>query len=229
MPASRVARRRTQVYAQTLFEFASRAGTEAQALDALERLDATSDEVRSTVAVLCELGKMDVVDEVARRYERLERGDDALEEGEAAVIAKTLFAAAKAEGRIQRDLDGLRGLGSLTPEALEVLEALVANGDERLLPAIVEAYRSLADEQGATAPVEVTTAVPLDDELRSSIEAKMARELGRPVYLVEHVDPSIIGGVIIAVGEEARDASVRTQLDNVRQTLLSSSFGGDGK
>lgn len=229
MPTSRIARRKTQVYTQTLFEFASKSGAEAQALDALERLEATSDEVRSTVAVLCELGKTDILGEVERCYARLAGGDDALDEGEATVVAKTLFAAARAEGHVQRDLEGLRGLDVLPPEAVQLLEVLVENGDALLLPAIVEAYRTLVDERGATVPVEVTTAVPLDADLRASIEAKMARELGRSVYLVEHVDPSIVGGIIIAAGDEVRDASVRAQLDNVRQTLLNSSVGGDGK
>ena len=90
-------------------------------------------------------------------------------------------------------------------------------------------YKSVVDVKAATVPVEVTTAMPLDEELRASIIRKMTSELGKPVYLMEHVDPAIIGGLVLEVGDELRDASIRTQLENMRQTLTNPSVGGDGK
>ena len=230
MPTSRIIRRKTEIYATTLFEFASKAGTEAQALDALERLAGSVSEVRSTVLVLAELGKGSLLPEVAEAYGRIESGDTALEASEATTVAKTLDAAERNEHHAARVLQDLQVLARvMTPEVMQVLAVMGTGSDRRLLPQIVQKYADIVGERGKTVPVEVTTAMPLDDELRSSIERKMQAELKKPVYLVERVDPAIIGGLVLSVGDELRDASVRTQLENMRQILTDSSVGGDGK
>lgn len=230
MPASRIIRRKTEIYATTLFEFASKAGNEAQALDALKRFVGSVSEVRSTVLVLAELGKGDDLPVVAKAYERVEAGDTALEASDAATVAKTLDAAARNEhhsARVRDDLDSLASV--MTPEVMQLLGVIGTSSDRRLIPLVLAKYQDLVDERGATVPVDVTTAIPLDEGLRANVVAKMERELGKPVYLMEHVDPAIIGGLVLSVGDELRDASVRTQLENMRQTLLDSSVGGDGK
>ena len=73
----------------------------------------------------------------------------------------------------------------------------------------------------------VTTAVPMDDELRKAVSAKAEADLDAPVYLVERVDPSIIGGIMLEVRGKRYDASVRAQLSNIRKTLSSSFNGGE--
>ena len=57
MPANRIIRRKVEIYASTLFEFASKQGTEAQSLHALELVTQSVAEVRSSVLALCELHK----------------------------------------------------------------------------------------------------------------------------------------------------------------------------
>ena len=227
MPTSRLVRKKVQVYANTLFEFASKAGTEAQALDALERLVACSPEVRSTVLTLCELGRQSLLPEVTKGCARILAGDDALEPGDATVVAKTLVAAARSESRTERVVPGLSSLGVMTDEVVQMLAVMGTGSDARLLPSVLAAYNAIVGEQGSTVPVEVTTALPLDDTLRASIERKMHAELKKPVYLVEHVDPSIIGGLVLKVGDQRRDASVRAQLESMRQILTNPSVGGD--
>ena len=73
----------------------------------------------------------------------------------------------------------------------------------------------------------VTTAVPLDDDLREKVIAKAEKDLNAPVYLVERVDPSIIGGVVLEARGNRYDASVRAQLANIRKTLSSTFIGSD--
>jgi F-type H+-transporting ATPase subunit delta len=72
---------------------------------------------------------------------------------------------------------------------------------------------------------EVTTAVPLDEALRTSLKDKLTASLGRPVALRERVDPSIVGGVVIKVAGRVLDGSVATQLDSVRRALAADSGG----
>lgn len=230
MPASRIVRKKTQIYAQTLFEFASAAGTEAQAMEALGRFLSCVEEVRTTVLALCELGKPELVAELPALYGELADGKAVLPEGEAAQAARILHQAAVNEGHEQRVRRDMTALSSLTPEVAQLLGYIGTGADRRLIPGVVSAYEGLVYEKGATVPVAVTTAVPLDQGLRARIESKMTAELKRPVYLMETVDPSIIGGVVIAAGDDVRDASVRTQLEHARRVLTTSTvFGGDGK
>ena len=229
MPASRIVRHKVEIYATTLFEFASRVGTEAQALDALERFVESVSEVRSTVLVLAELGKGNLLPEVARDYEAsIESG--LFDATEAGLVAKTLDAAERNEHHEARVRDDLNKLAAtMTDEVMQLLGVIGTGSDRRLLPMVLAKYKSVVDVKAATVPVEVTTAMPLDEELRASIIRKMTSELGKPVYLMEHVDPAIIGGLVLEVGDELRDASIRTQLENMRQTLTNPSVGGDGK
>ena len=80
-----------------------------------------------------------------------------------------------------------------------------------------------------TVSVTVTTAVPMDDDLRAKVRAKAQKDLGLPVYLVERVDPSIIGGIMLEVRGKRYDAAVRAQLANIRKTLSASFIGGEEK
>ena len=73
----------------------------------------------------------------------------------------------------------------------------------------------------------MTTAVPMDDDLRAKVRAKAEKELNAPIYLVERVEPSIIGGIILEAYGKRFDASVKAQLANIRKTLTSTSIGSD--
>ena len=75
--------------------------------------------------------------------------------------------------------------------------------------------------------VEVTTAVPLDDDLRAKITAKLAADFGTDVVLDEHVDASILGGIIMSANGRRIDASVTSQLDHARNVLTQNTDGGE--
>jgi len=79
---------------------------------------------------------------------------------------------------------------------------------------------------GAVVSVTVTTAVEMDDGLRAKAREKVAELFGQDAEIVEVVDPKIIGGIILDGGVDRYDASVRTQLSVVRQSLSSSFMGG---
>ena len=79
----------------------------------------------------------------------------------------------------------------------------------------------ISPNTGAVVPVTVTTAVEMDDALRAKAIAKAQELFGSAVELVERVEPKIIGGIILEGAGERFDASVRTQLAAVRQSLSS--------
>lgn len=138
-----------------------------------------------------------------------------------------LLDAARTEGRSALDLQQLRHAVKFSPEIIETI-ALMDNANEGYL--IDQVYRDLKermDNGDLTISVDVTTAVPLGDELRAAVREKCEHDFNRPVYLVEHVEPKILGGIIIEARGHRRDASVRTHLANIRRSLSTSYVGGD--
>lgn len=99
--------------------------------------------------------------------------------------------------------------------------------DLNLVGDVARTYKEILDSEDKTVSVTVTTAVPLDDDLREKVIAKAEKDLNAPVYLVERVDPSIIGGVVLEARGNRYDASVRAQLANIRKTLSSTFIGSD--
>ena len=142
---------------------------------------------------------------------------------------RALLEAAHSEGRANADLVQWQHAKKFTPEVLETLAAMQREDDLGLLDQVAKRYKELLDAQDTTVSVTVTTAVPMDDSLRSKVRSKAEADLKSPVYLVERVDPAIIGGIMLEVRGKRYDASVRAQLANIRKTLSSTFIEGEEK
>ena len=141
--------------------------------------------------------------------------------------ARSLLDAARGEGRAPLDVQQLRHAVKFSPEVLEVLARMK---DERDLPLLEQVYgdlKTLLDSEDETVTVDVTTAVRMNAKLRQEVREKCEKDFGAPVFLVEHVEPKIMGGIILEAKGRRRDASIRAQLVNIRKTLSSSFMGGD--
>lgn len=143
--------------------------------------------------------------------------------------ARTLLEAAKAEGHVFRDLHDLEVIANASPEVLAVLSTVFERGQLDLLPQIASAYRMVTATDEDVVGVTVTTAVPLDDELRRTITEKCEADLKRKVFLIEKVDPSIIGGLILEARGQRRDVTVKTQLRAAREALGSTILNNGGE
>ena len=140
---------------------------------------------------------------------------------------RALMEAARSEGRANADLVQWQHARKFSPEVLETLAAMQREDDLDLVSQVAKQYQEYLDAEDKTVSVTVTTAVPLDDDLREKVRAKAEADLKAPVYLVERVDPSIIGGIMLEARGKRYDASVRAQLANIRKTLSSSFIGGE--
>lgn len=140
---------------------------------------------------------------------------------------RALMEAARSEGRANADLVQWQYARKFSPEVLETLAAMQREDDLDLVSQVAKQYKEYLDAEDKTVSVTVTTAVPLDDDLREKVRAKAEADLKAPVYLVERVDPSIIGGIMLEARGKRYDASVRAQLANIRKTLSSSFIGGE--
>ncbi len=140
---------------------------------------------------------------------------------------RALMEAARSEGRANADLVQWQHARKFSPEVLETLAAMQREDDLDLVAEVAKQYKEYLDAEDNTVSVTVTTSVPMDDKLRDQVRAKASADLNAPVYLVERVDPSIIGGIILEARGQRYDASVRAQLANIRKTLSSSFNGGE--
>lgn len=87
------------------------------------------------------------------------------------------------------------------------------------LPQIVEVFHELVLEDRGVVVADITTAVALDDREADRVRDRLAQMVGKEVQIRRHVDPEIIGGIVIHMGDTLIDGSVRTQLRQLRQRM----------
>ena len=80
-------------------------------------------------------------------------------------------------------------------------------------------FEALWREENRLLPVEVTSAVELDDEVARQIQERIERQTARTVELTRHVDDSILGGLVVRVSNMILDASIRNQLERLRRQV----------
>jgi F-type H+-transporting ATPase subunit delta len=108
------------------------------------------------------------------------------------------------------------GLDAITANFLGVL---ARNGRKRELRAIVRLFRRLAAEHRGEVTADVITARPLSDDQIAALKAKLRARAGREVTLEAQVDPEILGGLVIKLGSERIDASIRSKLNRLAQAM----------
>jgi len=107
----------------------------------------------------------------------------------------------------------------LSDLVLHTLLVLNDRGRSALLRYVHRRYRLLLEQRLGQVEVSVTSAEPLEPDLRRRLKAALDRQLGKDTILVEQVDPQIIGGLVIQRGDERYDASVARQLSRLREAL----------
>jgi F-type H+-transporting ATPase subunit delta len=80
-------------------------------------------------------------------------------------------------------------------------------------------YDRLWEEANRLLPVQITSAVELDPSVAERIGDEIGRQTGRTVELTSSVDPDVIGGIVVRVGNSILDASIRTRLENLRKQV----------
>jgi F-type H+-transporting ATPase subunit delta len=102
---------------------------------------------------------------------------------------------------------------------LNFLELLV---EKHRMPAIFRIrreYDELWEHENKMLPVEITSAIELDDEIARRIGEQIGEQTGQKVELTKTVDPEILGGLVLRVGNSILDASIRNRLDNLRKNV----------
>ncbi|HUJ09026.1 MAG TPA: ATP synthase F1 subunit delta [Verrucomicrobiae bacterium] len=109
--------------------------------------------------------------------------------------------------------------GRLHSLVLNLFIILSDNDRTNRLPQIIEEFISLAAASRQQVTGEIISAIELDEATLGRLAAELSRITGKHVQLLQKVDPSILGGAIIKVGEQIIDASLRRKLEQIKEAL----------
>lgn len=111
--------------------------------------------------------------------------------------------------------------GKGSREFVNFLKVVVGKGRAKALPAIARAARDLVDERSGRVRATMVTAQEVSGSVHQAVARRMEEVLGKQVVITPTVDPEIIGGVVVRVGDTVYDGSVRNQLNQVRSAAIS--------
>ena len=117
--------------------------------------------------------------------------------------------------------DGLRRTVTEADENfLNFLSLLLENHRMPVIFRVRREYDRLWREAHQLLAVSITSAVELDPSVAERVGDEIGRQTGRTVELTSAVDPEILGGIVVRVGNSIIDASIRTRLDNLRKQVV---------
>ena len=107
----------------------------------------------------------------------------------------------------------------VAPLALNLMLLLASRNQVHILPSVADRFQEMMDAHNGVARAEAVSAVPLTDEQRGRVADALADFSGEDVRLANRVDPEILGGMVIRIGDKVLDGSARTRLQNMRREL----------
>ncbi len=105
------------------------------------------------------------------------------------------------------------------PLTLHFLMLLIEKRRERIALSAEAAFRKIADERAGVVRARVISAVPLSDDEMEKARGLLGRRTGRQVVIEPQVDPGILGGLVVRIGDRLLDGSVKTEIRRLRDAL----------
>ena len=112
-----------------------------------------------------------------------------------------------------------RAVTDADPVVLNFLKLLIEKHRMPVIFRIRANLDSLWEEENKLLPVAITSAVELDEKTVSQLGDQISKQTGRRVDLAAHVEPDILGGIVVQVGNSVLDASVRNRLQQLRRQV----------
>jgi F-type H+-transporting ATPase subunit delta len=155
-------------------------------------------------------GTLDEVEDELFRFARSFESNDELRNA----LSDETIPASRRQGIVE-DLLGSRA----NPTTVQLISMVVGSGRSRDLTAIVDRLVERAAQAKNLAVAEVRAAVPLSEDQQDRLKAAVANATGKDVTIKVVVDPSVIGGLVVTVGDTVIDGTVRTRLDQLKSRL----------
>jgi len=123
--------------------------------------------------------------------------------------------------KVKRDLVSKLLQGKVSEVTMSFLLLVVRKRREAHYPEIYRAFLDLANEARGIVEVEVRSAVPLEAHILTGLENKLVARFGKRIKFQTQVAPELIGGLVVRVGDELMDGSIKTRLRRIRDRLVS--------
>ncbi len=164
---------------------------------------------RSLFEVAKEGGQLDEVREQLGQFADALEGDRGLQQ----FLFSPYFSTEEKEDGLRRVVQGA------TPTIVNFLELLV---EKHRMPVVFRIRRDLDrlwEDENRVLPVQITSATDLDEATVRGIGDRIGEQTGRRVELTARVDPDILGGIVLRVGNQILDASIRNRLESLRRQV----------
>ncbi|AEF95450.1 ATP synthase subunit delta [Desulfotomaculum nigrificans CO-1-SRB] len=109
----------------------------------------------------------------------------------------------------------------ISQESMNFLNLIVDKRREKYITGIAEEFVALANAARNTVTAKVTSAIELDEAAKQDILKVLAKISGKEVNPTFRVDPSLIGGVVVQIGDKVIDGSIKTRLATLKSRLMS--------
>jgi F-type H+-transporting ATPase subunit delta len=162
--------------------------------------------------------------DLARDQRQIEAVGNSLEALSQALVDSKDFAELISSPLVSRDEAG-RSFAALAPQlrldpiTTNFVGVLAKNGRKNQLRNVIRAFRRLAADHRGETTAEIVTARPLNDDQLAALKAQLRTRAGRDVNVDATVDPTILGGIVVKLGSQQIDASIRTKLNRLAQAM----------
>jgi F-type H+-transporting ATPase subunit delta len=164
---------------------------------------------RSLFEVAKEHGKLDVI------KQQLDQFTDALEHDRQ--LSLFFFSPYFSTEEKKQGLE--RALVDAEPTFVNFLELLIEKHRMPVIYRVRHQFEALWEAEHRLLPVEVTSAITLDPSIVEELGRKIREQTGQNVELTSHIDPDILGGIVLRVGNSILDASIRNRLQQLRREV----------
>src|SRR5438270_9973497 len=162
--------------------------------------------------------------DLARDQRQIESVGNSLDTLGQALLDSKDFAELVSSPLVSRDEAG-KSFAALAPQlgldpiTSNFLGVLARNGRKNELRNVIRAFRRLAADHRGETTAEVVTARPLNDDQIAALKAQLRNRAGRDVAIDATVDPNILGGIVVKLGSQQIDASIRTKLNRLASAM----------
>ncbi|MDD6088198.1 MAG: ATP synthase F1 subunit delta [Desulfovibrionaceae bacterium] len=119
----------------------------------------------------------------------------------------------------QKLLDAAISTESVEPEVKRFYSLLVERSRLALIRQISDCFNTLLDREEGIVRGQLVSAVSLDKERQAGLLATLTKKTGLKLNLRFDVDPDILGGIVLKIGDKVLDASLKAQLNSLRDTI----------